>query len=206
MPISCNAGVGMSNRTQESVQQSSDVTADIAIVQRPKNTHWILVAFIVLFACCVVFVILTPQDVLQRYPQVVPYVDWMASWNPHVHRLGLRHVSGPLADAHRFCAAVIWGVLTPFLVPLFVVWFVRDEPIKPFTSIRGVFFALTAGPLLALLMIYMPGDVNPRVGRPIDTKLFHRSFFIPGAVGVFWYLTYMTLTMWRSAFRRNFDF
>ncbi len=152
------------------------------------------------------FVILTPQDVLHSYPQVVPYVDWMASWNPHVHRLGLKHVSGPLADANRFCAAVMWGVWTPLLISLFVVMFIRDEPIKPFTSIRGVLFALIAGPALAYLAIYGTGDMNSRLGRFMVSNLLGRSIYIPGAVFAFWVSVYVTPVVLRNAFRRNFDF
>lgn len=163
-------------------------------------------AFILLFACCMAFVFLTPQDVLQRYPQVVPYVDWMASWHPHVHTLGLRHVSGPLAEAHSFCAAVIWGVWTALLFPLLVVWFVRDEPAKPFTSVREVLFGLIAFPLLALLTFYQPEALYSRIGRSLVTNLSARPFGIPLAAVVCWCSVCGTFIFWRSAFRRNFDF
>lgn len=161
-------------------------------------------AFILLFACCMAFVFLTPQDVLQRYPQVVPYVDWMASWHPHVHTLGLRHVSGPQAEAHSFCAAVIWGVWTSLVVPLFFVWFLRDESIKPFTSTREVFFVLIGLPLFALLTFYQPDALYAR--RSLQTSLSVRPFVIPLAVFLFWFSVCGTFIFWRSAYRRNFDF
>lgn len=196
----------MAELPKNSVQRTpTDKESGDAIAPK-RDISWVEIAIMLLFACCMAFVILTPQDALQRYPQVVPYVDWMASWNPHVYRLGLKNVSGSWADANRFCAAVMWGVWTPLLVPLLVVMFKRDEPVKPFASMRGVLFALIAGPLLAYVSIYGTGGIDSRLGRFMVANLLGRSFFISVAAGVFWVSIYATFVMWRNAFRRNFDF
>jgi hypothetical protein len=143
---------------------------------------------------------------LQRYPQVVPYVDWMASWHPYVHRIGLTEISGRLADVNRFCAAVMWGLWTPLLVPLFVVMFIRDIALKPIASIRQVLFVLIAMPLMAFVCLHATGDMDSRIGQLLAINPLGRAFFISGSVGGFWAAVYGTFIAWRGAFRRNFDF
>lgn len=196
----------MKNNDQEAKAQTATKTEGLAVGEPQNATHWVLGVWYVLFPCCMAFVMLTPVDVLQRYPQVVPYVDWMASWHPYVHRIGLTEISGHLADVNRFCAAVMWGLWTPLLVPLFVVMFIRDIPIKPFASIREVLFALIVGPLTVVVCLHATGDMDSRIGRFIAINTLGRAFFIPSSVGVFWVAVYGTFTFWRSAFRRNFDF
>ena len=44
-----------------------------------------------------VFEWLTPLDVFDRYPQLVPFTDFMASWNTQIRRLG--EYSGPTNQA-----------------------------------------------------------------------------------------------------------
>ena len=181
-------------------------TEGLAVGEPPKATHWVMCVLYVLFPCCMAFVMLTPVDVLQRYPQVVPYVDWMASWHPYVHRIGLTEISGRLADVNRFCAAVMWGLWTPLLVPLFVVMFIRDGSVKPFTSIRGVLFALIGMPLTAFACLHATGDMDSRIGQFLAINPLGRAIFIPGIAGCFWLFVYATFAVWRSAFHRNFDF
>lgn len=196
----------MKNNDPETKTETAIKAEGLAVSEPQKATHWVLGVLYVLFPCCMAFVMLTPLDVLQRFPQVVPYVDWMASWHPYVHRIGLTEISGRLADVNRFCAAVMWGLWTPLLVPLFVVMFIRDIPIKPFTSIRGVLFALIAGPLTAFACLHATGNMDTRIGQFLAINPLGRAFFIPSNAGCFWLSVYATFLFWRSAFRRNFDF
>ncbi len=196
----------MKNNDQEAKTEGATKTEGHAVDESQTATHWVLGVWYVLFPCCMAFVMLTPVDVLQRYPQVVPYVDWMASWHPYVHRIGLTEISGHLADVNRFCAAVMWSFLSPLMVLVFTNWFVRGDGIKPFKSVLEMFFAVIAAPLLAYAFLYATGDMDSRIGRFMAINSLGRAFFIPNSPLIFWFLTYMTFECWRNTFRRNFDF
>jgi hypothetical protein len=195
----------MKNHNQEVKPETTARTEMVAVTEPPKAAHWGQSAFIVLFACCMAFVILTPHDVLQRYPEVVPYVDWMASWNLHVHRLGLKHISGPLADANRFCAAVMWGVWTPIWVISFAYFFWKTRYKKTEITTKMILFGLFVAPVLAYLVLYATGDLNSSKGRFMAINTLGRSIFIPGVIGLFWISVAMAISTWSDTLRGNFS-
>lgn len=52
---------------------------------------------------------LVPLDVLQKYPQFVPFVDFMASWNTQIRRVG--EISGPRSQVNMFIYSMTWCLI-----------------------------------------------------------------------------------------------
>jgi hypothetical protein len=197
----------MNESPKKSEQTANEVAASeaqLAASNKPPSNPYNETAFVLLMLFSMAFVILTPIDVLQRYPQVVPYVDWMASWNPHVHRLGLSDVSGPFADANRFCATVIWTVWLPFCLPIIMFPFKRKKPL-PAKTIGQLLFNLAAGPVVIYLVIFATGDIDSRGGRFMVANLIGRSFFISWVPFVFSVAFIATVVCWWALLRRDFD-
>ncbi|MBT0569088.1 hypothetical protein KIK84_02000 [Curvibacter sp. CHRR-16] len=127
------------------------------------------------------FVWLTPLDVLDRYPQFVPFTDFMASWNMQIRRLG--EISGPANQANRFCSSVLWCV-----APIALIFHFRgmsqtypDGSFSVKSSI-SFFVGLFGLPLLCYFGYWsIPTDPaeGSRVGRVLFIGAVGRSVFIP---------------------------
>ena len=52
---------------------------------------------------------LVPLDVLQKYPQFVPFVDFMASWNTQIRRVG--EISGSRSQVNMFIYSITWCLI-----------------------------------------------------------------------------------------------
>lgn len=144
----------------------------------PKE-HYFWWAF---FIANMVFVWLTPLDVLDRYPQLVPFTDFMASWNTQIRRLG--EISGPASQANRFCSSVLWCVM-----PIALAFHFRDMsqtyPDGSFfvKSSISFFVVLFGVPLLCYFGYWsiatsVPTE-NSRLGRFLFMHAVGRSVFIP---------------------------
>lgn len=61
------------------------------------------------FLLIVFLAYLVPLDVLQKYPQFVPFVDFMASWNTQIRRVG--EFSGPRSQVNMFIYSMAWCLI-----------------------------------------------------------------------------------------------
>jgi hypothetical protein len=155
------------------------------------------------FLLNMVFVWLTPLDVLDRYPQLVPFTDFMASWNTQIRRLG--EYSGPANQANRFCSSVFW-CLMPFvmlrmLLPgIFKLIHGVDSPWRSNTEFLKYLFAL---PLCCYLLWIVPNHPveSSRIGRSLFVSPIGRGFFLPAMAYIFGVVAFTWCAMLLIAFR-----
>ncbi|MEZ5644092.1 MAG: hypothetical protein R3E99_02830 [Burkholderiaceae bacterium] len=88
---------------------SMDVSGDkdLTPIKRPRS-----VVEMTLYGSLLVIVFLAylvPLDVLQKYPQFVPFVDFMASWNTQIRRVG--EISGPRSQVNMFIYSMTWCLI-----------------------------------------------------------------------------------------------
>ena len=139
------------------------------------------------------FVWFTPKDVLDKYPQFVPFTDFMASWNLQVRRMG--EISGALNQANRFCSAVLWCVMPVTWIKLVVeIYYKRGNTFAPVQiNAKGLLWLLGAPVFFyfAFWALPYPAETN-RTGRFIFLNPLGRSLMIPGMV----YLTGLLVLTW----------
>ena len=138
---------------------------------------------------CMAFVWFTPKDVLDKYPQFVPFTDFMASWNLQVRRMG--EISGPLNQANRFCSAVLWCVMPVHWLRLSLnLLQKKDDFFAPvLINVKGL-FALVGLPIFIYLGFWnlSYSAETSRIGNLIFINPLGRSFLLPmmvSVVGVF---------------------
>jgi hypothetical protein len=140
---------------------------------------------------CMAFVWFTPKDVLDKYPQFVPFTDFMASWNPQVRRVG--EISGALNQVNRFCSAVLWCVMP--VIWLKLLFNLRDPENYYFgpvlISVRGLYLLIII-PIFVYLILWALPYPTSRPGRFIFINPLGRSLMIPGMV----YLTGLLVLTW----------
>ncbi len=149
-----------------------------------------------------VFVWFTPLDVLDRYPQLVPFTDFMASWNTQILRLG--EFSGPANQANRFCSSVFWCLMPLVMLRVLVVGTKerRDREVLEksyFHFLFGVIFLIVG--CYVLWLIPNHAAQNSRVGRFIFITPVGRGFFLPGMVYLFGVIVYVWCAMLLFAVR-----
>ncbi len=127
------------------------------------------------------FVWFTPKDVLDKYPQFVPFTDFMASWNLQVRRMG--EISGPLNQANRFCSAVLWSVMPVAWIGL-LIGLRKHYPNGEIhlNSASHKAYMLIVCPLFCYFAFWAissdPAE-NSKLGRMLFLNLIGRGFFIP---------------------------
>jgi hypothetical protein len=74
--------------------------------RRPSTPELVLYGSLLLIAF---LAYLVPVDVLQKHPQLQPFVDFMASWNTQIRRVG--EISGPRSQANMFIYSMTWCLI-----------------------------------------------------------------------------------------------
>ncbi len=143
-----------------------------------------------------VFVWFTPLDVLDRYPQLVPFTDFMASWNTQIRRLG--EFSGPANQANRFCSSVFW-CLMPLVMLRVLAEGVGDRKkggVVEMSSFQvfKVLFATLVGMYMFWIIPNHPVE-SSRIGRALFVSPIGRGFFLPGMAYIFGIMVFTCLAM-----------
>lgn len=154
------------------------------------------------FLLNMVFVWLTPLDVLDRYPQLVPFTDFMASWNTQIRRLG--EYSGPANQANRFCSSVFW-CLMPLVMLRVLSAGIGDR--QKGGSVEMSNFQMLKGMVSVMLGMYMfwilpnhPVE-SSRIGRSFFVSPIGRGFFLPAMAYIFGVMAYTWCAMLLTVFR-----
>ncbi len=134
----------------------------------------------------VVLAYLVPMDVLDRCPQFVPFVDFMASWNLQVRRVG--EFTGPASQVNMFVYSMAWCLIP---IPMVCEYFnvLRSNKEKnyspadhPIIILLGVIFM---GALSAWVVLAWPGQnwpIGARVGGFIFLSPITRPILSIGMV------------------------
>lgn len=120
----------------------------------------------------VVLAYLVPMDVLDRFPQFTPFVEFMASWNIQIRRVG--EFSGPASQVNMFVYSVAWCLIPiPWVCELLDA-IEGNKKIKHDVFERPVLtvlFLLVFAPLFAWLLSYQPW-----ASWPLDTRISRAAF------------------------------
>jgi hypothetical protein len=144
------------------------------------------------FLLNMVFVWLTPLNVLDRYPQFVPFTDFMANWNTQIRRLG--EYSGPANQANRFCSSVFWCVMPLLMLRMLFAEIdyrkkgrrVEMSYLKLFKSIAIMIVGMT----ILWILPNHPAE-SSRIGRSLFVNPLGRGFFLPAMVYIFGICAYL---------------
>lgn len=149
---------------------------------------------------------LVPLDVLQKYPQFVPFVDFMASWNTQIRRVG--EISGPRSQVNMFIYSVTWCLIC---VPIgcqirisIAKWGKNDLPAIGYPMIwllALIFF----GAIVIWFTYTWPGvhwSLESRLGRAIFVSPLTSPAWSVGIVFAFWFsliasITVLLVIIWR---------
>ncbi len=165
-----------------------------------RKAHYLWWTF---FLVNMAFVWITPLDVLDRYPQLVAFTDFMASWNTQIRHLG--EYSGAASQANRFCASVIWCVMPLVMMRIFGADFgiakTRVQITITFSSLISMIALLLM--LLMLLIVPYRSVEASRLGSFLFLCTAGRSVFLPGSVYLSGVLIFALNLCLVSAFRRT---
>ena len=85
----------------------TSIDKNVTPVKRPRSAiEMILYGSLLGIVFLAYFV---PVDVLRKYPQFVPFVDFMASWNTQIRRVG--EISGPRSQVNMFIYSMTWCLI-----------------------------------------------------------------------------------------------
>lgn len=143
-----------------------------------RKAHYLWWTF---FLVNMAFVWITPLDVLDRYPQLVAFTDFMASWNTQIRHLG--EYSGAASQANRFCASVLWCVM-PLAWFAFARAAIRSGHVQGLHRKSNMELAMLLVVSLLLLYVVMSAPSSAdipmsRLGRFMFIHSLGRAFFLP---------------------------
>lgn len=129
----------------------------------------------------VILAYLVPVDVLYRFPQFIPFVEFMADWNLQVRRVG--EFSGPASQVNMFVYSVAWClILIPWVCELLDT--IHSNKKTKHDLFEGpvltVIFLLVIAPFAAWFFSAWPGanwPIDSRFGRVIFVYDLTRPFF-----------------------------
>ena len=140
--------------------------------RRPSTPELVLYGSLLLIAF---LAYLVPVDVLQKHPQLQPFVDFMASWNMQIRRVG--EISGSRSQVNMFIYSMAWMLI---LIPIASTCRILLTEYRK-TGFRPTQFSISKITFYSLLCLFLLRGIYlwPNTKLPLSSRIEHALFISP---------------------------
>lgn len=166
--------------TKKNLATPAKIPAQTWLLKDPFNLF-----FVGAYLAGVLLVLLTPLDVLDKYPQARVFADFMANLIPQIENVA--RIGGPAAQANRLVYSVLWVVSPVVVCAVAFDTYKKDVFNTPvfFDSTKQMIFLLLGWLLIWPFVILKVFPLDFAVASGLNSK-FARGFFLSTVGRTFW--------------------